>query len=510
MTNGRSSARIGAKLRVLALTQALAGAAVLAAAPAWAQVRDDLILGMTVEPSTLDPTAAAPVIIGQVVWQNVFEGLTRVDEQGEVQPQLAKEWAISEDGLTYDFTLVEGATFHDGEPFDSATAKFSLERIKAEGSTNPQKALFAAIESVEAPAPNRLILKLSEPSGNLLFWLGNPAGVMVGPKSAATNAVNPVGTGPFKFASWRRGDQVELARNPDYWDAENPAHLAKAVFRFIPDPQAQVAALKAHDVDAFPLLGAPELYGEFQQDPAFRAEAGVTSYKTVAGMNLRKAPFDDPRVRQALMLAVDRETLIEGVASGHGAAIGSHFSPTDAGYVDLTGVYDYDPEKARALLAEAGQAEGLSFTIKTPQMPYATRSAELLQAFFADVGVTLEIVPTEFPAKWVAEVMREKDFDMTIVAHAEPLDIGVYANPEYYFGYDSKPFQAVVGEAARMSDLEARLELYGEAQSILAEDLPALYLYAQPKLSVWDARLTGGWVNEPIPANDLTEVRWTE
>ena len=508
MTRGEFGGGFGGGLRAAAL--ALGALAASVSATAFAAPRSDLVLGMSVEPSTLDPTAAAPVVIGQVVWQNLFEGLTRIDREGAVQPQLARAWTISEDGLTYEFKLATGVKFHNGADFTAETAKFSLERITAAGSTNPQKALFAPIASVEAADAETLILHLSEPSSNLLFWLGNPAGVMVEPGSAETNAVEPVGTGPFTFGSWRRGDRVELLRNAEYWDAENPVHLERAEFRFIPDAQAQAAALRAHDVDAFPLLSAPELYASFQADPAFTAEPGVTGYKVVAGMNLRAKPLSDPRVRQALMHAVDREILIEGAASGYGAPIGSHFSPTDAAYVDETGVYPYDPAKSRALLAEAGYPDGFSLTIKSPQMAYATRSSEILQAFFADVGVGLTIAPTEFPAKWVAEVMRAHEFEMTIVAHAEPLDIGIYANPEYYFGYDGAEFREVVGAAARATAPEERLKLYGEAQAILAKDVPALFLYVQPKLSVWDAKLTGLWRDEPIPSNDLTEVRWTE
>ena len=143
-------------------------------------------------------------------------------------------------------------------------------------------------------------------------------------------------------------------------------------------------------------------------------------------------------------------------------------------------------------------------------MGYATRSAEVLQAMFADVGVTMSIVPTEFPAAWIADVFKKRDFDMTIVAHAEPLDIAIYARPDYYFGYRSPAFAAAVAAAERATDPAKRDAAYGDAQRILAEDVPALYLYVIPKLGVWNAKLRGLWADEPIPSNDLTEVRWAE
>ncbi|KMO39671.1 ABC transporter substrate-binding protein [Methylobacterium aquaticum] len=477
---------------------------------AWAAPRTDLVLGMPVEPPGLDPTSAAPTVIGQVVWQNVFEGLTRVDRDGQVQPQLAKSWTVSPDGLTYTFALQTGVRFHNGEPFDATTAKFALDAIRAPGSVNPQKALYAVIADVKAPDPATLVLTLSKPSGNLLFWLGLPAAVMVDATSRDTLKSNPVGTGPFRFAAWRKGDRVELTRSPDHWNTARKVHLDKVTFRFIGDPQAAVAALRAGDLDAYPLLPAPELYGAFQKDKAFTAVPGLTEMKVVAGMNNAAKPFSDKRVRQALMMAVDRKLLIEGAYSGYGVPIGSHYTPNDPGYKDLTGLYPYDPAKAKALLAEAGYAKGLTFTFKSPQMAYASRTAEILQAMFSEIGVTMTIVPTEFPAKWVQEVMRDRSFDMTVIAHAEPMDIAIYANDPYYFGYKNPAFADVVTKAAQATDEATRLARYGDAQTILAEDVPALFLFVLPKLSVWKAKLTGFWQNEPVPSNDLTEVRWTE
>ena len=189
--------------------------------------------------------------------------------------------------------------------------------------------------------------------------------MIVAPETAENNKASPVGTGPFKFKSWTRGDRVELVRNPDYWQKDK-VKLDSVTFRFINDPQAQVAALRAGDLDAFPNLGAPELFSEMKKDARFTAVAGNTEGETVAGMNNTKKPFDDVRVRRALMHAVDRKALVEGAYSGYGQPIGSHFSPNHPAFVDMTGVVPYDPAKAKALLKEAGYGNGLSITIKTP------------------------------------------------------------------------------------------------------------------------------------------------
>jgi peptide/nickel transport system substrate-binding protein len=478
--------------------------------PTAQAAKTTIVMGMAVEPTGLDPTVAAPVAIGQVTWQNIYQGLVRLDRDGKVQPQLAESWTIAADGLTYTFKLRSNAKFQNGEPFNSAVAKFALERAKAADSVNPQKRFYAVITNIEAPAADTLVLKLTEPSGNLLYRLAWPAAVMVEPKSAADNKTAPVGTGPFKLKNWIKGDRVELERDANHWDASKKVALDSITFRFINDPQAQVAALQSGDVDAMAGIGAAELYSKFQSDKRFATVIGHTELKVVAGMNNTRKPFDDPRVRKALMTAIDRNLLINAVYSGLGQPIGSHYTPNDPGYIELTGVHPYDPKKAKALLTEAGHPNGFSFTFKTPQMAYATRSAEVLQAMFAEIGVKMSIVPTEFPAKWVSEVFTGGDFDMTIIAHAEPMDIDIYAREKYYFNYKNPAFAKVNADAERTTDDAARAKLYGEAQKILADDVPALYLFVLPKLGVWNAKLEGLWKNEPIPSNDLTEVRWME
>jgi len=488
---------------------AAAAALAIAASPAFS-AKTSLVMGMAIEPPGLDPTLAAPVAIGQVVWQNVFQGLVRLGRDGKVQPQLAKSWTIAPDGLTYTFKLETAAKFQNGVPFDSSVAKFSLDRARAADSVNPQKQFYTVITSIDTPAPDTLVLHLDKPSGLLLYRLAWPAAVMVEPKSTPDNKTNPVGTGPFKLKNWVKGDRVELTRDPDFWDKSKKIALDNVTFRFIGDPQAQVAALESGDIDAVPGLLAAELYSKFQNDPRFAAVVGNTELKAVAGMNNTKKPFDDVRVRRALMMAVDRNLLIKGVSNGYGTPIGSHYTPNDPGYVDLTGVLPYDPKKAKALLAEAGYPNGFTFSFKTPQMAYASRSAEVLQSMFAEIGVTMNIVPTEFPAKWISEVFKGGDFDMTIVAHAEPMDIGIYARDDYYFHYKNPKFNETIAKAEATIDDGERAKIYGEAQKILADDVPALFLYVLPRLGVWNAKLDGLWKNEPIPSADITEVHWND
>ena len=488
---------------------AFAGALFLLQPGPASAAKNSLTVGMVVEPEGLDPTIAAPTTIREVTWLNIYEGLVRLDENSHILPLLASSWTVSDDGLTYSFKLQPNVKFQDGTPFDSGIVKYSLDRARAPDSTNAQKQFFEPIDRVETPDPLTAVIKLKHPAGLFLYWLAWGDSVMVSPKSVPTNKTHPIGTGPFKFKQWVQGDRIVLERNPDYWQKGKPK-LDTVTFRFIGDPQAQAAALRAGDVDAFPEFSAAELFGAFQKDDRFATLIGATPNKLIAGMNNDRKPFTDMRVRQALMLAIDRKAVMEGAYSGLGTPIGSHYAPADEGYIDLTGVLPYDPDKAKKLLAEAGYANGFTFTIKVPQMSYTTRAAQIMQGMFAEVGVTMNIVPSEFPAKWIEEVFTNKDYDMTIIDHAEPMDIDIYSRPGYYFNYHNEKFNAVVEQAFATADEAKRDDLLGQAQRILAEQVPALYLFDLPFLNVEAAKLRGMWKNQPIPECDVTEAYWAD
>ena len=489
--------------------RAVVVAATALACLATASAKDTLTLGLPVEPTGLDPTISAPVAIREVTWGNIYEGLVTLDESGHVQPLLATAWQVSDDGLTYTFTLRPDVKFHNGTPFDSSIVKFSLDRARAEDSTNAQKQFFEPIDSVQTPEPLTAVVHLKQPTGLFLYHLAWGDAVMVAPDTVASNRTDPVGTGPFKFQSWQRGSKVDLVRNDDYWDAGVP-RLSAVTFRFVEDAQAQASALRAGDVDGVYRFTAPELFDAFQKDARFNAVAGLSPAKIVAGMNNSRAPFDDARVRQALMSAVDRQAVIDAAYSGHGVPIGSHYAPTDPGYMDLTGVWPYDPARARELLREAGHGNGFTATMKCPQMTYVMRSCEVIQAFLSEVGVQLKIETSEFPAKWIEDVFIGHNFEVTAVNHAEPMDIDIYARPSYYFQYKNPEFNALIAEAGATADDAERNRLYGTAQEILARDVPALYIFGMPQLSILDKKLKGMWENAPISEAYVRNAYWAD
>ena len=472
-----------------------------------ALAKDDLTIAIQLEPPHMDPTSAAAGAIDSVLYSNVFEGLTRFMADGSVVPGLAESWEISDDGLTYTFKLRTGVTFHDVTTMDAEDVKFSLDRINAEDSANAQKALYAAISEVNVIDPMTVEVKLSEQNGNMLFNLAWGDAVIVAPESIENIKQTPIGTGAFKFGSWTQGDKVELVRNDAYWGEQ--AKLSKATFKFISDPTAAFAAVMAEDVDVFSGFPAPENVPQFEADPRFQVLIGNTEGETILSTNNKMPPFDNVKVRQALAHAIDRQAIIDGAMFGMGTPIGTHFAPHNPAYVDLTGQSAYDPEKAKALLAEAGFADGFETTLHLPPPSYARRGGEIIAAQLAQVGIKAEITNVEW-AQWLETVFKGKNFGLTIVSHTEPLDIGIYANPDYYFQYDNADFQALMSKFSTETDPEMRTSMLGEAQQIIADDYVNGYLFQLTVPTIAKAGVQGLWKDAPTQANDLTAVSWSE
>ena len=482
----------------LALTTGMAGLAM--AQPT--EVR----IGVALEPPALDPTAGAAEAIDIVVYQNVFEGLTRVDQTGAVQPGLASEWTIAEDGLTYTFKLHDGVTFHDGSTFDAKDVKFTFDRILSAESVNAHKEFYEPITSVTVIDPLTVEFKLDRPIGRFLFDIGRGDAVIVAPESADNNANEPIGTGPFAFVQWDKGSRVILEAYGPYWG--EPVNLTKATYLFIGDTATMTNALLAGDIDGTNNF-ATEALAVFEGNPQFMVLVGTTEGETILSTNNQKPPFDNLKVRQAMAHAIDRQAIIDGVTYGYGVPIGAPFAPHNPYYVDLTGTYPFDLGTAKALLTEAGFPDGFSATLKLPPVPYAQVGGQIIASQFAKIGIKLELINVEW-AQWLEDVYANKDFDLTIVSHVEPFDIGNYANPDYYFGYDNPAFQALIETLNGTTDEAKRKELAIEAQTILAEDAVNGYLFELAQTGVWNAKLEGMWQNSPIEGLVLRDIKWVE
>jgi len=489
------------------LFQTLLGASAIALTAGIASAQSDITVAIQLEPPNLDPTGGAAQAIDSVLYANVFEGLTRFMADGSVVAGLAESWDISEDGLIYTFNLRSGVTFHDGTSMDAEDVKFSLDRARAEDSTNAQKALFAGISDVTVTDPQTVTVTLSEPNGSFLFNMAWGDAVIVAPESIADIASNPIGTGAFKFDDWVQGDRIEMSRNDAYW-GDAPA-LESATFRFISDPTAAFAAVMAEDVDAFVGFPAPENLPQFEADPRFQVLTGNTEGETILSTNNKMPPFDNVMVRKALAHAIDRQAIIDGAMFGYGTPIGTHFAPHNPDYVDLISNSQYDPELAKKLLAEAGYADGFTTTLKLPPPSYARRGGEIIASQLREVGITAEISNLEW-AQWLEEVFKAKDFGLSIVSHTEPMDIGIYANPDYYFQYDNPKFQELMETLTATTDPAGRSAILAEAQEIISLDYVNGYLFELAISTVAKAELNGLWLNQPTAAVDLTGVSWSD
>ena len=480
-------------------------AAALAVIAGFASAQSAITVGMQLEPPNLDPTGGAAAAIDEVVYANIFEGLTRYLADGSIAPALAHSWDISDDGLSYTFHLRVGVTFHDGTAMNAEDVKFSLDRARAEDSTNAQKALFAGIADVSVVDDLTVTVTLGAPNGGFITNMAWGDAVIVGAESIGDAATNPVGTGPFKFSRWVQGDRIEIEANANYW-GNSPA-LSNATFKFISDPTAAFAAMMAGDIDAFPGYPAPETLAQFAADPRFQLLIGSTEGETILSTNNKAEATSDVRVRKAIAHAINRQEIIDGAMFGYGTPIGTHFAPHNPDYVDLTGQSAYDPELAKQLLAEAGYADGLTLRLKLPPPSYARRGGEIIAAQLRAVGIETEVSNLEW-AQWLEQVFRGKDYDLTIVSHTEPNDINIYARPEYYFQYDKPAFQALMTDLNLATDPARRTEILGAAQKMIADDYVNGYLFQLARTGVANVKIQGLWANSPTQANDLTGVSW--
>jgi len=487
---------------ILALTLILPAQWASAETP---QKGGNLVVCQPAEPPGLDPTANTAAAIDRVVWANVYETLTKINDQGQILPGLAKSWSVSQDGKIYTFSLQNGVKYHNGEPFNAAAAKWNLERAKSEKTVNPHPEFFRVIESIETPDDTTLRIILKDVDALFLIHMAEGDASMLPMKGHETAKSNPIGTGPFKFVKWVKGDRVELARFAGYWNPELP-YLDKVTFRFIPDPNAQTAALKAGDIDVIGWIGSPETALELAKDERYKVLAGASTAETILSTNNKAKPFDNLKVRQAMAHAIDRQMILDLAMSGFGTAIGSHWSPAAPYYVDLINTYPYNPEQAKKLLSEAGYPDGFDAVLQVPgKYAYSVRSGEVIVDQFAKVGIRLKMENIEW-GQWIERIFKNKEYQLTIIGHSEAWDIGIYANPNYYFQYDSQEFRDAYAKALKAPNEEEKAKWFGRCQEIIARDAVNGFLFSQPSLPVLKANVMGWWKNYPTIALDCTQV----
>jgi peptide/nickel transport system substrate-binding protein len=498
--------RLGTWGVVMLVVAALAG-------PAFGQPAGTLVVGLVAEPVNLDPAQVTDLNSNRVGRRVVETLVTFPEEKTEVVPGLAESWTISKDGLQYTFKLRKGIAFHDGTPFNAAAVKFSIERqINPEHPANKlgkypfANYFFGNVKAVEVLSEDRVAFLLKEPRASFLAILTAAAASVVSPtavmKAGQDYPSQPVGTGPFKFASWERGQRVVLEKNPTYW--KGAVKYDRVVFRPIVEDQARLTELLTGQLDL--IVGVPaDFVAQLETNPkvALLKQTGVHVW--YLGINNQKKPFDDRRVRQALNYAVNKEAIVKDVLKGTGTPSRGPVMPNTWGAEPALRAYPYDPAKARKLLAEAGYPNGFSTTLWVPEsgsgMQAPVAMSTVIQSNLKAVGVNVTMQTMEWGAYLAKLRSKEQElFALSWMAGMEDPDMVMYPllhssqwtpNGPNRALYKNEQFDKLLSEARLTTDQARRAALYRQAQKILIEDAPWIFVDHEVQIAATSKRVQG-------------------
>lgn len=475
------------------------------------------------DPEHLNPGVSTGYPVG-AVGASVYSALVMLDRDGNVQPELAQDWDISDDGLVYTFDLRD-ATWHDGEPVTSSDVRFSMEEVLAPNHGRFQTA-YEFVDSIETPDDSTLVITLSEPYAPLMSLLTVfdapvlPQHVYEG-SDPLTNEANqqPIGSGPFRFVEWNRGESITLERFDDYF--LEPALLDRLIYRVIPQDVGRSIALEVGEADL--LWGfylPPADLPRMQSDPSLEVWTGITIPSLFfVFVNTEVEGLDDPLVRQAVMHAIDRDQIVEQAQGGLGEVgagpFGLGFSFAHDDESDYRTLYPYDPERARELLDEAGVDElELEFVYDSARGSFAS-AGEIMRDNLRQVGIDLNLQPVERSV--MVDRVYGRDYDLSMQSFTSGGDpaIGyhrIYLSAEAgtpfvnATGYSNEEVDRLLTEAASEADVDARQELYEQASEIIAEDVPVLVLFNELSAEVSAADLHG--LQQALDPRDGLEFAW--
>ncbi|HSI66756.1 MAG TPA: glutathione ABC transporter substrate-binding protein [Planococcus sp. (in: firmicutes)] len=454
----------------------------------------DLIIAVLSDASTLDPHGANDVP-SSVVQENIFETLLQTDENNEIIPGLAHTWEPV-DELTWSFQLQEGVQFHDGEEFNAEVVKMNLDRLLDENVGSPRYNLFEMITEVEAVDEFEVHITTEYAFTPLLSHLTHTGSSMLSPAIieadyeameggadpfAEVNA-NPVGTGFFKYESWDPGSQIVLSKNEDYWDT--PAKVDSVTFRVVPDSQVRAADLETGNVHIIDPV-QPNEVARINESGVATVLQTPSSSLNYLGYNVESEPFDNKLVRQAISHAIDRQGIIDGIYDNFGIPAVGPIAPGIFGFTDEIDTIEYDMDRARELLAEAGMEDGFTTSIWTNDNPLRESIAVLVQESLAELNIEASIEVMEFGS--YVERTALGDHDMFILGWSNPTgdaDRGMYplfhssqkGNPGNRSFYENPEVDELLEAGRRETDPSAREEIYHEAAALLTEDAPMAFL----------------------------------
>jgi len=481
-----------------------------------AEIKDggDLRAALTGEPDVLDP-ATSSIYTGAQVYEGIFSKLVDIDASGQFVPDLATSWT-EVDPQTWKFTLVDNATFHNGETFTSSDVKYTFERILDPKTASAYAGLYAQIDSVETPDAKTVVFHLKSPFGPFLTNLATN-GEIVNRKAIESGdpARKPVGTGPFEFVEWVQGDHITVKKNPNYFKKGLP-HLDSVTFKFLPVDQSRIDGLSAGEldwVDAIPLQQVATL----KDDPRFTyvsdAVAGIPDY---IALNTRKPPFDNAKVRQAVALAVNRTDIRDVAYLGTGEP-GLTEMPTGSKWYDDKGLFAAEPDvaKAKELLKEAGYPNGLSIEyIGLPQYPELLKTGQVLRDELKQIGIDMEIKQVDVSV-WYDDFVKGT-YQITSAYQERTIDPdNFYAlvlksgGPINSTGYSNKDVDALIDKAAASNDEAERKDLYRQIRTIATTDSPLVFAHYETLHYLMNPNVTGSGIT-PTLSLHMENIGFTE
>ena len=457
---------------------------------------------------SLDPHKAVAAGTKEVMF-NVFEGLMKPTPEGDLIPAVAEKYEISDDQLTYTFTIRDGIKFHNGDPVTAEDVGESLARCKNGGDGIFEVEAFSNIQHMETADSRSISITLGEPDSEFLSYL--TAAVL--PAGYDGQDTAPVGTGPFKFVSRAAQDNIVLERFDDYWGEK--AYLDKVTYKIIENADSILMSLQSGAVDLFAHLTSTQVA---QLGDDFNIEEGTMNLVQAMYLNNAVAPFDDVRVRQALCYAIDRQQILDLAFDGYGSLIGSSMYPAFGKYFDdaLTNYYTYDVEKAKALLADAGYPDGFAMTITVPSnyQPHLD-TAQVIVEQLKQVGITAEILPVTWES-WLNDTYMGRQFQATVVGVDAStmtaralLERFTSTADNNFINYNNAEYDAIFQAAIAAADDAAQTAAYKQAEANLTENAANVYIQDLADLVAIRKGLTGVRFY-PIYVLDLSGIRYTD
>ena len=470
-----------------------------------------ITVGIPQDIDSLDPHIAEGAGTREVLF-NVFEGLVKPDENGNLNPAVASEYTISDDGLMYTFTLRDGIKFHNGNPVTVEDIKYSIDRCAGAGEDEALVSAFSNVESTNIIDDTHVEINLKEADTDFLSYLTT---AIIPNNSADTIETNPIGTGPYMYVSRSPQENIVLKKFDDYWDGDNAANIVNVTFKIESNNDAVVMDLEGGSIDMFARLTSTQCD---QLSDSFEIYEGEMNLVQALYLNNSVKPFDDVRVRQALCYAIDPQSIMDFVSDGKGVELGSSMYPSFKKYYmeELNDTYNQDIDKAKELLSEAGYPDGFEFTITVPSnYTQHVDTAQVIAEELKEIGVTANISQVEWNS-WLSDVYTNRDFESTVIGvDASTLNAPallsrfVSTDEKNFINFNNTDYDSSYQKAVEATDDDVKTQYFKECETILSTDAANVYIQDLPEFVALNKKYTG-YTFYPLYAQDIAKIKLAE